>query len=936
MVDNNKTLIEKSEVQRNTVVDDNSTCIELSLTSESLSVSTTKSITLNNIKYLIIRQLEVHSGEADLFLIEDDLKQDYVLKLYRPKIEPKEEIIKTLKLLSEKCVIKIVETGKTFDGRFYEIQEFAKNGSLREYLKNNSPVSKEFIHEFIQRLNNCLNEIHCTNIIHRDIKPSNILIKNINPLEIVLTDFGISSVSELSLHQTNLNRTILYSSPESMTGIISKATDYWSFGMIVLEMLLNKHPFGSLDDTVVMYTLTTKNVPFIDQINNEFIFLIKGLLTREDKKRWGKYEVDCWINGINIPTHFDEVNNTKDSFLKAKNIEPQFSDLVSSETKLRPYKFNGSDYYSLEELSISLAREWSMAILEFKTRKIHNWVVKHLNNINIHHLIADLMKDRMMSIDEKLFEFLCRINKYYPLIYKGILLTKEKIIDLSINILKKSASEEEKYFEINGNEKLFNVFQTLLNDWKMISDDVNEMAQIALINYSNNYKLNLINIISNKIKESVIIKPINGYSSVAESIEKVNSIIKNSQHNNYSSIDLLRISNASHECFISKDEFKQNQAQQDKKKIVELLNKNVNTKVKISTLFSPSKIDSHNNQHSNNITDEFQLNGIIINSGDNNQMPEGKLPCHNNQHSKSITKKIKLNKIKIHFDDANQLPEGELSLPLINGFSMDFVSIPPGTFLMGSKNGRSNEKPVHKVKLSKNIFMGKYPVTKAQYQIIMESKISNSAEINTYPYLSSAGYGFSSINSFIKNLNKIIEVRIFKSVYEFRLPTEAEWEYACRASTTTDYYWGDKWNEDFCWPPIEKKINGTAFSYQLRDVNFDFTKNKFNWSSHPIGEKKPNQFGLYDMVGNVWQLCNDWYGKYSPLPEINPTGSLIDRYRVIRGGHLDDSMISCRSAFRESLINKSTFNNSMFMIGLRLVLAPVNKNNKNKREYNFF
>lgn len=121
---------------------------------------------------------------------------------------------------------------------------------------------------------------------------------------------------------------------------------------------------------------------------------------------------------------------------------------------------------------------------------------------------------------------------------------------------------------------------------------------------------------------------------------------------------------------------------------------------------------------------------------------------------------------------------------------------------------------------------------------------------------------------------KDIKLDIAKNGY--RLPTEAEWEYACRAGTTTDYYWGDKMDGDYCW-----------FGNRRGQV-------------HPVGQKEPNAWGLYDMSGNVWEWCWDWYDNeyYKKSPENNPTGPSVGSTRVLHGGGWGNGADGCRSASR--------------------------------------
>jgi formylglycine-generating enzyme required for sulfatase activity len=132
---------------------------------------------------------------------------------------------------------------------------------------------------------------------------------------------------------------------------------------------------------------------------------------------------------------------------------------------------------------------------------------------------------------------------------------------------------------------------------------------------------------------------------------------------------------------------------------------------------------------------------------------------------------------------------------------------------------------------------------------------------------------------------------------EYRLPTEAEWEYACRAGSTTEYSFsdGDSRLDEYAW----------------------FTKNS-NKTTHPVGQKCPNGWGLYDMHGNVWEWCEDWHGDYRRGSVTDPVGPSLASDRVYRGGGWNSSARGCRSAFRRSY----TPDNRYGYLGFRVVLIP--------------
>ena len=213
----------------------------------------------------------------------------------------------------------------------------------------------------------------------------------------------------------------------------------------------------------------------------------------------------------------------------------------------------------------------------------------------------------------------------------------------------------------------------------------------------------------------------------------------------------------------------------------------------------------------------------------------------------------------------------DLTLDLGNDVTMKLVRIRPGKFMMGSPDSeqghQSNEEPQHEVTISRPFFMGVTEVTQAQYKAVMgtnPSQFRNAAN----PV---EGVSWNDATEFCKKLSE-------KTGKKVRLPTGAEWEYACRAGSKTRFFFGDAEAglDDYAW---------------YRDNS--------GRTTHPVGQKKPNAWGLYDMHGNVDEWCADQCVDYPKGPVTDPQGpasSLGDR--VIRGGERGSDALDCRSAFR--------------------------------------
>ena len=216
--------------------------------------------------------------------------------------------------------------------------------------------------------------------------------------------------------------------------------------------------------------------------------------------------------------------------------------------------------------------------------------------------------------------------------------------------------------------------------------------------------------------------------------------------------------------------------------------------------------------------------------------------------------------------------EVEEKVNLGNGVSLDMVLIPAGKFKMGSPaaepDQQSNEIQ-HEVALTNPFYLGKYEVSQEQWESVMGNNPSSKMKGAKFPV---TDVSWNDCQEFIKKLNK-------KTNGGYRLPTEAEWEYACRAGTTTAYSIGDKLTES--------------------DANIlDITSIKGGTGIKKVGSYKPNGFGLYDMHGNVWEWCADWYGDYPAGPAIDPKGPVTGSVRVLRGGSFNFNVSTSRSYCR--------------------------------------
>ena len=216
----------------------------------------------------------------------------------------------------------------------------------------------------------------------------------------------------------------------------------------------------------------------------------------------------------------------------------------------------------------------------------------------------------------------------------------------------------------------------------------------------------------------------------------------------------------------------------------------------------------------------------------------------------------------------------------------EMVYVEGGKFQMGSSSGDSNEQPVHSVTLS-SFNIGKYEVTQAQWKAVMGSNppslFSGCDNCPVEPV------SWNDVQEFIRKLNA-------QTGKNYRLPTEAEWEYAARGGKQSRGYTYSGSND----------LGSVAWYYANSGSK-----------THAVGDKQANELGIYDMSGNVEEWCSDWYGNYSSYNETNPTGASSGQFRVLRGGSW--GAYPCRTVLRDWL-NPDSYS---VIIGFRLVLPAV-------------
>jgi formylglycine-generating enzyme required for sulfatase activity len=247
-----------------------------------------------------------------------------------------------------------------------------------------------------------------------------------------------------------------------------------------------------------------------------------------------------------------------------------------------------------------------------------------------------------------------------------------------------------------------------------------------------------------------------------------------------------------------------------------------------------------------------------------------------------LISKLQLGQLKAAVQEIQPIPSDGLAKEIKNSVGMDLILIQAGEFIMG--NPRPNdlspdtEKPSHKVTISQPFYMARYPITQEVWREVM----GNNPSIDKGNEKPVTNVSWEDARAFCKALSKL-EGR------ECRLPTEAEWEFACKAGSLNGNYEPLK---DFAWYGDNSRGN-----------------------THPIGQKEPNKWGLYDMLGNVGEWCLDWFGPYPSRQLSDPTGPNEGRERIVRGGGYSHSADKCKPTARNPIPPHEKYN----FIGFRII-----------------
>ena len=361
-------------------------------------------------KFHIVEVLPAGGAEAEIMIlagVSSGVK--VVAKLYRPGIVPKIEVLERVSQAAFRHVVHLIAYGVS-DGIGYEVMEYCPAGSLRT-LMSAELLPSDQLRMILEELATALVALHELKVIHRDLKPENILIRRRAPLDLVLTDFGIASVNDATQRFTGLARTVRYGAPETLSGVLDPAADWWSLGLILVELLTGHHPFDDLSDAVITHRLVTGQIDLAAIDAPDWRMLCRGLLLRDPQRRWGMAEIRRWLDG------------------DATLVMPQDdAPTAAPASAARPYRIEDIVCRTPAELAAALATHWQAGCKDLLRGQLSAWVGQELKDDNLLRTIHDLLDLRDVSDDLRLLRLIRHIAPELPPTWRGASLVMANLL----------------------------------------------------------------------------------------------------------------------------------------------------------------------------------------------------------------------------------------------------------------------------------------------------------------------------------------------------------------------------------------------------------------------------------------------------------------------------------------------------------------------------
>ena len=360
-------------------------------------------------KFRIAEVLPAGGAEAEIMVLEGrGTGVKVIAKLYRPGRLPKSEVLDRVSRVAFPHVVHLITHGES-EGIGYEVMEYCPQGSLRDLMREGE-LPRDRLRRIVEELSTALIALHELDVIHRDLKPENVLVRRREPLDLVLTDFGIASINEATQVFTSLACSMKYGAPETLAGVLDRAADWWSLGMILVELLTGRHPFDGLSDAVITHRLVTAAIDLDTVSDPEWRTLCRGLLLRDPHRRWGGAEVTRWLAG--------------DTTLVVAHEEAPHGALPGT----RPYRLGDSTSRNSAELAIALATHWEAGRKDLARGQLAAWIAQELKDDNLLRFVHDLGELRGVTDDLRLLRLIQHLAPDVPPVWRGVSLARSSLI----------------------------------------------------------------------------------------------------------------------------------------------------------------------------------------------------------------------------------------------------------------------------------------------------------------------------------------------------------------------------------------------------------------------------------------------------------------------------------------------------------------------------
>lgn len=394
-------------------------------------------------RFVIVGDLSTSGAEADLVIArERSTGEERVIKLYRSRDDIDDAMLSSIRAADPAHVVRVFEVDN-FHGRWWEIQEHVHGGSLHDLVLEEGSLPPDRVRAILDDLIEAVAHVHALRIVHRDLKPSNVLLRSRDPLDVVIADFGLATVINASREMRSGSRTPAYAAPEAAWGDISVGRDWWSLGMLILELSTGEHPFrratGWLEDAEIGRELSTRSIDVSRVEDDHLRTLLRGLLTRDPAKRWGLTEIRKWQQGESPAVHSDD-----DSELG----QPQ---------KLRPFPFIRTNYTDPATLAAAFAAEWNATaelLLGREIEELEDWLRSGRRSDQIDRALEALSEERW-QVDRRIANLIAALApSLSPPVFKGYDISHDGLRALAAAAIAGSAPERQVIEDLQSSRAL--------------------------------------------------------------------------------------------------------------------------------------------------------------------------------------------------------------------------------------------------------------------------------------------------------------------------------------------------------------------------------------------------------------------------------------------------------------------------------------------------